>query len=684
MADRIRVTELDFDTIKNNLKNFLKQQDEFTDYDFDGSGLSILLDILAYNTHYNAYYLNMVANESFLDTALLRDSVVSHAKMLGYVPHSKKSALAAIDLEVTTTITTPGTLTIPRGYKFLSEQIDGKTYTFTLLNDTTVTKSNTSYYFESLPINEGILTSYRFVNDKTNNPKQIFTLPDESIDTQSLTVAVSPSVSNTQIRTYQIVTDLSEVTSDSEVFFLQENKGGKYQIYFGNDVLGKSVPDNGLITVSYLVTSATEGNRANNFVATSPLLDSNFNSLTDFVVTPVSAANGGSDRESVDKIKYAAPLFFSSQNRLVSYKDYEIFIRNAYPNLDSISVWGGEDEEPPVYGKVFVSIKPKNDFYISQAESEKIINDVINPRSMLTIKTEFREPEFLFLIVESNVQYEQNKTTLTKQSLENLIKNSVVLYNNTYLNKFGSNFAISKLQESIDNTDTNSIIGSDSIIRVQKRFVPDLGRITNYTLNFGVSLLQGTPLNRLISSEFSIRDNLGILRKVIIEETPKSFTGINSIEIVDPGVNYSSEPLVKITGDGFGATAKAILSNGKIQRIEITNPGIDYNRAFIEIVGGGGFGAVVVPVIQNSIGILRTVYFTSSAERIVVNTNIGEINYDTGLIKLNDLNIISNESVDGLLRITCGLKNNIIQSQKNTILVIDNEPSSITINAISL
>lgn len=684
MADRIRVTELDFDTIKNNLKNFLKQQDEFTDYDFDGSGLSILLDILAYNTHYNAYYLNMVANESFLDTALLRDSVVSHAKMLGYTPHSKKSAQAAIDLRVTTTSSTPGTLTIPRGYKFLSEQIDGKAHTFTALSDTTISKTDSSYFFENLTINEGILTSYRFVNDTSNNPKQIFTLPDENIDTQSLTVAVSPSTSSTEIRTYSLVTDLSALDGDSEVFFLQENKGGKFQIYFGDGVLGKSVPNGGVITATYLVTSGVEGNRANNFVATSPLLDSNLNTLTDFVVTPISAASGGAERESVDKIKYAAPLYFSSQNRLVSYKDYEVFLRNAYPNLDSISVWGGEDEETPIYGKVFVSIKPKAGFYISQTEAQNIIDTIITPRSMLTIKTEFRDPEFLFLLVESNVQYEQNKTTLTKESLENLIRNSVVLYNNTYLNQFGSKFAISKLQEAIDDTDTNCIIGSDSIIRVQKRFIPDLGRITNYKLNFGVPLLQGTPLNKLTSNEFSMRDSLGILRSVTIEEAPKSFTGINAINIVNPGVNYTSEPTVKITGDGFGASAKAIVTNGKIQRIEVTNPGIDYNRAFVEIVGGGGFGAVVVPVIDNSVGTLRTVYFTSAAERVIVNNNVGQINYETGLVTINDLNIVSTTASDGQIRITCGLKNNIIQSSRNTILVIDNEPSSIVINATSL
>lgn len=684
MADRLRVTELDFDTIKNNLKSFLKQQNEFTDYDFDGSGLSILLDILAYNTHYNAYYLNMVANESFLDTALLRDSVVSHAKSLGYTPYSKKSSVATVDFEVLSPTDTPGTLTVPRGYKFLSEQIDGKAYTFTVLNDVTVTKSNTSYYFENLPIHEGQLLSYRFIQDDTNNPKQIFTLDDDSIETSSLQVFVSPSTSNTQITNYVLATDSSEVTDESEVFFLQEHRTGKYQIYFGNGILGKKVPDAGVITVNYLVTNGFEANRANNFVATSPLVDTNLQSLTNFSLTPISAASGGSDRETVDKIKYAAPLKFASQNRMVSYKDYEVFIRNAYPNLDSISVWGGEDEMPPLYGKVFVSIKPKANYFISETEKQQIINNIIQPRSIVTINTEFRDPDFLYLIVEANVKFDRRKTTLTKENLSILIKNSVRLYNSTYLNRFGSIFALSKLQDAIDSTESSAIVGSSALIRAQKRFTPVLNTKFNYTIDFSTGLTQGTPSNKFISSEFQVRDGLGVLRNVIIEEVPKSFTGVNSIDVINPGVYYSSEPTVTIVGDGIGATARAIVSLGKIQRIEVTNPGIDYNRASINITGGGGFGAIAIPVIQNYVGTLRLVYFTQNSERVVVNSNVGEINYETGKITLNDLNIVSTTTRDGLMRITCGIKDTIIKSQRNAILTIDDEPASIIINTIEL
>jgi hypothetical protein len=680
MADRLNVAELDFDTIKQNLKNFLKQQNEFTDYDFDGAGLSVLLDILAYNTHYQSYYLNMIANESFLDTALLRDSVVSHAKTLGYTPYSKKSSVAGINFTVQSENNNPGTLTIPKGYRFLSNQIDGRVYNFIVLNDTTVTKSNTNYIFENLNINEGQLTSFRFVQDNQTNPKQLFTLPDENIDTQTITVTVSPSLGNTNIEIYELVTDITEAKSDSAVYFLQESRTGQYEIYFGNNVLGKSVPDGGVVTITYLITNGQDANKANAFVASQALVDTNNESLTNFIIEPVSVAGGGSERESIDKIKYGAPLQYASQNRLVSYKDYEVFIRNAYPNLDSVSVWGGEDEVPPIFGKVFVSLKPKDNFFISETEKDELINSVINPKSIVTINTEFRDPEYLFLLLSSNVQYDPRKTTLTSESLKNLIKNSILIYKNQYLDKFNSKFAISKLQEAIDSSDTNSIIGSDTLIRVQKRFVPILNRVSNYNINFGIPLLQGSSLNKITSNEFVVFDSSGVRRTVTIEEVPKSFTGINSIEIINPGNGYTSEPTVTITGDGFGATARAIVSFGKIQRIEITNPGIDYNRAVVTITGSG-FGAEAIAVIDSKIGKLRTVYYTAAAERVIVNSNVGEINYSEGIIQLNDLNILELISPNGFISINSGIQNNIIQSKRNTILTVDeDDTTSIVVN----
>jgi len=374
MADRLRVTELDFDAIKRNLKTFLNQQSEFTDYDFEGSGLSVLLDILAYNTHYQAYYLNMIANEAFMDTALLRDSVVSHAKTLGYVPYSRKAPRATINFTANTNSNTSATLTIPKGFRFLSNDIDGVSYGFVTLSETTVTKSNTSFSFINLPIYEGQLVTYSYTHNEATNPKQVFTLPDNSVDTSTVTVTVQPSATNTEISVYTLASDASNTTTQSQVFYLQEGKAQQYQIYFGDNVIGKKLADGSIVNITYLVTNGDAANKANNFVATETLADSLNNNVTDFDITPVSEAAGGAERESVDDIKFAAPLQYTTQNRLVTFSDYEAYITKNYPSVESVSVWGGEDETPPSFGVVYVALKPKTNYYLSDAEKQRIFH----------------------------------------------------------------------------------------------------------------------------------------------------------------------------------------------------------------------------------------------------------------------------------------------------------------------
>ena len=472
MADRLRVTELDFDTIKQNLKTFLNQQSEFTDYDFEGSGLSVLLDILAYNTHYQAYYLNMVANEAFLDTALLRDSVISHAKVLGYVPYSKKAPNAVINFVVNTNSTIESTLTIPKGFRFLSNDIDGVSYSFVTLDETTVTKSNTSFTFINLPIHEGQIASYSFNHNSATNPKQIFTLPDTEIDTTTITVSVQPSSTNTQTFVYTYVSDSSNTTTQSEVFYLQEGKNQKYEIYFGDDVIGKKIPDGSIVNVTYLVTNGTAANKANNFVATNPLTDSLNNSQANFLIASVTEASGGTERESVDNIKFAAPLQYTTQNRLVTFKDYEAYIQKSYSSIDSVSVWGGEDETPPKFGIVYIALKPKTNYYLSDLEKQKIIDEIVKPKAIVAIQTVVRDPDFLYLLVSSRVVYGANKVAITPEQLKTAIRNSILNYKTTNLDKFSSQFILSKVQETIDNVDTNAIVGSSVSVRVQKRFTP--------------------------------------------------------------------------------------------------------------------------------------------------------------------------------------------------------------------
>ena len=685
MADRLRISELDFDTIKSNLKTFLNQQSEFTDYDFDGAGLNILLDILAYNTHYNAYYLNMVANEAFLDTSLLRDSAVSHAKTLNYVPHSTRAPVAIIDFSVESNTTTAATMTISDGFSFLSNQIDSKSYNFVVLDDVTVTKANSKFVFENLEIYEGQLVTYNFTHNSATNPKQVFTLPDNNIDTTTLKVTVAPSVGNTSTSVYNKVTDILNVAGTSEVFFLQEERSGKYQIYFGNDVVGKSLPDGASVSTTYLLNNGTAANKANNFVATATLTDSLGNSQTNFTITPVSAAAGGADRESVDDIKFSAAAQFSTQNRLVTFKDYESYILNNYPNLDSVSIWGGEDNVPRVYGKVFVSLKPTANYYISEAEKQRIIDEIISPKAIVAVQTEILDPEFLYLIVESDVQYDAKKTNSSETAIKQSIRNAVLTYRDRELNKFDTRFILSKMQDDIDDTDLNAILGSETIVRVQKRFKPTIASSQAYTINFNVPLHRGTISNKLVSSEFGVNDSNGVARTVTFEEIPQSYSGITSISISNPGTGYTTAPTVTITGDGTGATATATIVNGSIQSIEVTNRGIDYSRAIITITGGGGYGATATAVIDARTGVLRTIYYDTNAERQIVDSTAGTIDYDTGIVTINDINIRSINTDDELIRLSIESEKGIIQSVRNTILTIDeDDPTSIvtTLEAI--
>jgi len=679
MADRLRVTELDFDTIKSNLKNFLRQQSYFTDYDFEGSGLNILLDILAYNTHYNAYYLNMVANESFMDTALLRSSVVSHAKLLNYTPHSAVAPQATLNFTVLAGTTTPGTMTIPAGYYFLSELIDGKSYNFVVNDDITVTKSNDAYYFENVTIYEGQRVSYIFNYDEGSNPKQVFVLPDTNVDTNTLKVVVSPSSTSSIKTKYNVVTDILDVESTSEVFFLEENLSGKYQIYFGDDVVGKKLPDGAVITASYVVTNGGAANKANNFIALQSLTDTLGSTYSNFTINPLTSASGGAERESVDNVKFSAPSQFATQNRLVTFKDYETYILNSYPNIGSISVWGGEDNNPPVYGTVFVSMKPKNNYYLSEAEKQRIIDEIITPKAIVSTKCIIRDPAYLYLVLENEVQYNPNKTTDTEESLINIIRNSILSYSNTNQNKFSARIVLSKVQEAIDNSQSNSIIGSRTNVRVQKRFLPSLAETKTYIVEFNVPLHRGGINDRMISSQFDVLDALGVRRTVSLEEIQGSYTGISSIAVTNPGTGYLTTPTVTITGDGVGATAEAVVVNGAIESIKITNRGINYSRAIVTITDtGSGYGATAVATIDSRYGVIRTIYYDSNAQKQIVNSEVGTIDYDTGVVTINAIKILSVSTTDNYLRLSFKSDKGIITTARDTIITIDaDDPASI-------
>ena len=673
MANRLRVTELDFDQVKTNLKTFLKQQTKFQDYDFEGAGLNILLDILAYNTHYNAYYLNMVANESFLDTAILRDSVVSHAKMLNYVPFSYTSPRAVINLTIDSGTTTPEEVTIPKGYTFESGLIDGSAYTFTTQQQYTATKSGTSFFFENVDIYEGQLNTFNYTYTEIDNPKGIFIINDTNIDTESISVTVQPNISNTASSIYSKVDDILDITSESEVFFLQEGRNGNYEVYFGDGVVGKKLQDGAIVSIQYLITKGDIANGADAFIGTQ-----NIGVYSTFTITVVDVAAGGAINESVDSIKFSAAAQYATQNRLVTVKDYESYIKSKYPSVDSLSVWGGEDNIPKVFGKVYIALKPKTNYFISETEKQRIIDEIINPKAIVSVQAEIRDPQFLYILLENSVQYNAKKTALDEQTIKNNIKQAIVLYKTTNLDKFNSTFIQSKLQEIIDATNGNSIVGSETNVKVQKRFQPKLNESASYRIEYNVPLFRGTTVNKLTSTPFTVNDITGVSRVAFFEETPQSFTGISEVQVTNSGAGYITEPTVTISGDGTGATAKAIIVNGKIQRIDVVNRGVDYTRAIITISGGSGFGSEAVAVIDGRTGTLRTIYFDSLAQRQIINSNVGTIDYDNGIITINSINFLTVDSDDGLVRLTIQSDKSIIQSTRDTIVTIDtDDPVSI-------
>ena len=677
MADRLQITDLDFDTIKNNLKNFLSQQSEFQDYDFEGSGLNILLDLLAYNTHYNAYYLNMVANEAFLDTAVLRSSVVSHAKMLGYVPHSRKPAVANVNITITVPTNNPTTsLTLPQGFGLQSDLIDNVSYLFNVLEPITVTKTGDQFIYENVKVYEGDIITNSYTYNSISNPKSVFVIPDINVDTESLTVTVQSNPGNSSIETYTFASNVLDIDNNSLVYFIEETKDSKYQIYFGDGVVGKALPDGCIINIQYIVSNGQQANKATTFIPVTGV--AGFGNID---ITVNSVAGGSSERESVESVRYSAPLQYATQNRLVTYKDYESYIKRSYPNVDSVSVWGSEDDIPPSYGKVIISLKPKTNYYISEIERQRIIDEILKPKSIIAIQTEIRDPDYLYVLVNSYVKYDKRKTIDKPEVVKNKIKTAALLYRELNLNKFGGRFVLSKIQDLMDQTNPNAIIGSEVTIRIQKRFEPFLNELRNYTIDFNTPLHRGTLTNRLTSTEFDVIDAFGALRTVTYEETAETYTGVEDVQVVNPGTNYTSVPTVRIVGDGSGAKAEATVVNGRIEKITLTNTGFNYTRAVVIVDGGGGSGATASAVVTARTGKLRTIYYDADAQKQIVNENAGKINYETGRIILTDVNIKNVYSTDGLMRLTIESEKGIIETKRNTVLEMDiNDSSAITVD----
>lgn len=473
----INLVDLDPDTIRENLKTYLSSQSQFKDYDFEGSNLGVLLNVLAYNTFNNAFYLNMVAAESYLDSAQMRNSVVSHAKELNYVPRSARSAKATVSLSFTSD---ESIVTIPKGTSFTS-LVGFGLYTFITDREAVYFSSNGTFLIEDVEIYEGHETSDTFVMDY-NNTTQRFLIADPAIDTRSIEIEVIEDNDGSTFPYTQASTTL-DLDDDSLVFFLQGAEDGKYEIVFGDDIIGRRPKNGAIIRVSYRVCNGTSGNGAARFQ-----LDDEFTAFTSTPsVNTVDIGRGGAEEESVESIKFYAPRYFQTQERAVNVTDYEIILRQRFPEINAISAYGGEDVEPPQYGRVFIAVDISD---VDGLPSTKIDEYLafLKPRSPLSIDPSFVEPEYTYYRVESTVSYNINETNYNSEQIKSAIVNEIVTFDETYLNDFKSSFRYSKFVAALDSIEDAGIESNDTKITVYKKIAPSYGEVESHTLAFDIVL----------------------------------------------------------------------------------------------------------------------------------------------------------------------------------------------------
>ncbi len=478
-SSQINATELDFQDIAENIKTYLKGQDKFKDYDFEGSNMSVLIDMLAYAGHIGGLNTNLAASEMFLDSAQLRKNVVSRAKDLGFTPASERASAAKIEIKLSNisnangSIPTENDMTLPRVHNF-STTLDEVSYNFVNASSVVPQRDNQDFKYSNVEIIQGQYITDSFVFDnQIRNAK--FVLSNPRIDRSRLEVSVN---SGGSVSKYSLSTEVSTITSSSRVFSAQENEEGFLEIYFGDDVLGKGLSDGDVINATYIAVDDIHADGAKLFSSVD-----NINGFANHTITTLETANGGAEKESIESIKFKATKFYTSQNRLVTLNDYKAKVQEYYPNADAVAVWGGEDNDPPEYGKVFMSLKPQNSDYLSVAEKTQVQNK-LNQLNMLTVRPVIVDAEIVKILLTTTFKYNQNDTTLSKGELETIVRNSIVNFDNTNLNNFDSIFRHSNLVKDIDASNT-AILSNITNVRLRKKKAIEIGKSEGLVINFG-------------------------------------------------------------------------------------------------------------------------------------------------------------------------------------------------------
>jgi len=595
---KLNVSELDFDKIKTNLKTFLQSQTQFQDYDFEGSGLSILIDVLSYNTHYLSYIANMSTNEIYLDSADIRNNIVSLAKMLGYTPTSPRAPKALIDILVNDA--TGSSVTMQKGTIF-STTVDNLDYQYTTISDITIAPVNGVYKFENVTLYEGTLVTFKYTYDENDSDQQ-FMIPSTNADTSTLKVTVQNSNTDTTQEVYTLTGGYNNISKESRVYFIQESQDGKFEIYFGDGVTGKKLEDGNIIILEYVITNQEESNGASKFN-----LSGNVGGFTDVTITTESNSQGGSVHESSNSIKFNAPLQYAAQDRAVTATDYETIVKSIYPNALSISAWGGEDDETPQYGVVNISIKAKSGSTLTDTTKADIVTQ-LKPFNVASVRPVIKDPETTSVLLTSNVKYDAKATAKTADTIRADVITSLSNYNSENLQKFDSVFRFSKITGLIDNTDA-SILSNITTVKIRKSFQPILLTSSKYNIYFRNALYN--PHSGHMASTGGILSSSGF----------------------------------KIDGND--------------------------NECFFDDDGAGNV----------------RLYYMSSGVKSYLNLTQGTIDYGTGAITLNSMNIAAISNIDGVastvIELTVTPNSNDVVPVRDQIVEMDISNSTITVTADS-
>ena len=564
MPKRLNVTDLNFDNIKDNLKTFLSQQDQLTDYDFEGSTMSVLLDVLAYNTHYNAVYANVLANEMFLDSADLRNSIVSHAKHVGYTPRSATSPVAF--LNVTVNNATGSTLTAARGTTFTTS-VDGTTYNYIVKDATTITPTDGVYTFSSLPVYEGTLVTNKYTVD-TSNADQRFLIKNNLADTTTLKVTVQNSSTDSTSNTYTLSTDLADVTSTSKIYYLEGAEDQQYEVKFGDGILGAALSTGNIVTLSYIVTNAEESNGASSFS-----LSGNLGGFSNVTITTATNSGNGAQPETPESIRFNAPRQYASQNRTVTTKDYESKVKSIFTNAQSVQVWGGEDNSTPVYGRVYISIKPVSGATLTEAKKTDIITQ-LKDFNVASVTPVIQDPETTSIQLNVDVKYDAKATTKTTDSIKSLVSSAITTFNTDNLGQFDGLFRHSKFIETINKVDT-AILSNITTVKMHKSFTATTSGATTYTISYnnafynphsghnasggGVLTSSGFKINGDTTNEYFLdEDGAGNVRLYYLVGQTRTYTNntLGTIDYTNGTITLNSLFITEVSNvDGATSTA---------------------------------------------------------------------------------------------------------------------------------